>query len=260
MACHVIGNVLGPAGFVETNSGIICDCYTLGDVQCSGGPAGGLVGNNEGTIRRCYASGNVQSSRNDAGGGVGTNSGLISHCFAAGDVTAENGAGGLVGANSGEVSYCYATGSVTSLSEDEDENFAAALVARNEGTITYCYATGAGGMALVDDNSNEAIVERCFALSLRYGGGEDNCLCILLSDVQMRRQESFIGWDFLGTTADGTLDEWMMPADGGYPVLTMTQASQSVGNGTGRRSLSYRDISPVHGGPPCTRGALQIDG
>lgn len=229
IGASVVVDLAYGSGLVAENSGTIVACHATGHV--TDGPAG-LVGINEGTIRGCYVLGNVQFSDGTAGGLVGINLGSISYCFASGDVTAQGNVGGLVGLNSGSVSYCYAAGNVSSQSEDEDENIAAGLVASNEGSIAYCYATGSGGMALVADNDSEAIIESCFALSSRDGGGEDNHLCIVLGDAQMRRQESFVGWDLAGTADDGTLDDWTMPVDGGYPVLTMIDGPEPIGNGT----------------------------
>ncbi len=48
----------------------------------------------------------------------------------------------------------------------------------------------------------------------------------------MRRQENFVGWDFAGTPLDGSLDAWIMPEDGGYPLLTAIDAFGWAGNGT----------------------------
>lgn len=41
-----------------------------------------------------------------------------------------------------------------------------------------------------------------------------------LTDEEMKQQSSFIGWDFVGETANGTQDIWRMCVDGvRYPLL-----------------------------------------
>ncbi len=237
--CSAIGSILIPegsgrgleyyidrAGFVWKNAGIIMGSFASVDLPYGSG----LVVENSGTIVACYTTTDIE---NGPAGLVGTNLGIIDSCYAFGDVQfSDSPAGGLVGVNSGTISYSYATGSV--LSEDifEGEGVAGGLVGSNDGDISYCYATGAGGMALVGENGRNANIKSCFALSPRYGGGKDDSLCVLLSDIQMRQRESFIGWDFAGTSFDGTLDIWMMTGDGGYPKLTIIEAPHADGIGT----------------------------
>lgn len=36
----------------------------------------------------------------------------------------------------------------------------------------------------------------------------------------MKMQESFVGWDFVGETDNGTEDLWTIREGGAYPVLT----------------------------------------
>ncbi len=220
--CAVDGNVVGApgAGLVTSNSGTIM--YSRSTCSVSGGS--GLVQTNSGTIVACYATGDVTDG--PAGGLVGTNSGTIRWCCATGDVsTTDEVAGGLVGANAGTISECYATGNVRA---EED---AGGLVGSNTGTVTQCYATGSGGAALAAE-SFQGNVLNCYALSSSDGGGTNNGYAIQLTDEQMREQVNFVGWDFAGTSLDGSLDDWIMPEGGGCPLLAAIDASEYVGSGT----------------------------
>ncbi|MFZ0033461.1 MAG: hypothetical protein WAK60_00555, partial [Sedimentisphaerales bacterium] len=50
--------------------------------------------------------------------------------------------------------------------------------------------------------------------------GPDNGYGEPLTDEQMKQQGSFVGWDFVGETANGTEDIWRMCIDGvNYPLL-----------------------------------------
>jgi The GLUG motif len=205
-------------GLVGTNSGTVAHSHATGDV--TGGS--GLAGENSGTITACYATGDITDG---PAGLVGDNSGTIRYCYATGDIYASGGlAGGLVATNLGGISYCYATGNVWA------EDDAAGLVASNEGTISYCYATGSGGMALVAGGYDGTALN-CYALAEADGGGMDDGFGIVLTDMQMRRHECFVGWDFAGTHLDGSFDHWVIPEDGGYPALTAIAASGCPGTG-----------------------------
>ena len=159
---------------------------------------GGLAGWNNGAISNCYSTGTVTSGSDSMclGGLVGLNYwGTISNCFATGIVTSGNGSsflGGLAGYNYfGTISNCFSTGTVTS---GNDSLYLGGLVGGNDGTINSCY--------------------------FLVGSGPDNELGTPLTDEQMKQQSSFLGWDFVGETANGTEDIWRMCIDGvNYPLL-----------------------------------------
>ena len=249
-----IGRSVG--GLVKKNTGIIIGCRVTADIvgldqdRSPGASAGGLTLENAGTILGCAVGGTVVGTRaaglvisnagtiaysgtacsvtgNNGGGGlVGSNSGTIRWCRSIGDVTSSEGwAGGLVATNSGTISYCCATGDVWAAG-------AGGLVGSNAGTISQCYATGHGGGALGGENEWHGTISNCYALASQAGPAPDDGFTILLTDAQMRRQESFVGWDFGGTSLDGTLDHWTMPEEGGYPLVTAIDASACAGGGT----------------------------
>ncbi len=90
--------------------------------------------------------------------------------------------------------------------------------------ISKCYSTGSvsgtdylGGLVGYNDCYIETI-SNCYFLDI---AGPDNRYGTPLTDAQMRQQSSFVGLDFVGESANGTHQFWQMPADGGYPVLSI---------------------------------------
>jgi hypothetical protein len=233
--CSAEGTLAGwggsrTAALVASNSGVIMHCRTA--VRVTG--AAGFVGVNYGTIVACHATGSVcaeyDSDSYYIGGLVGENFGTISRCYAAGAVSASSDnvsltAGGLVGGNDhyGMIEHCYATGDVSG-------DATAGLVAGNSGTIRQCYASGRARWPLVGAGEAKGVLN-CYFLARPGDPGENQC-GVPMSDTQMRRRESFIGWDFWGDRYDGAEDTWMMPADGGYPVLALVERPTSGGGGT----------------------------
>ena len=110
-------------------------------------------------------------------------------------------AGGLVGANyGGIISNCYATGNVTAICY---RSYAGGLVGYDYGgSITNCYATGnvdalsnAGG--LIGDQGYDTIITNCYRLKTQtITGSTINESGTPLSESDMRKQSSFVGWDF----------------------------------------------------------------
>jgi hypothetical protein len=257
--CHSTGTVTGMfsvdyfGGLVGNNSsGSISNSYASGAVtagdQCT--IFGGLVGANGGSISNCHSTAAVSStsSRSIAFGGlVGGNSGSIKNCYSAGDVNCGYGSeclGGLVGYNwSGDVNNCYSTGNVTAGYTSDDLG---GLAGVNGGNIRNCYSTGAvsgytqlGGLVGQNDNSisncystgtvtgsfsqgglvgrNNAAFNSCYYL---ITSGPDNGCGTPLTNTQMKLQASFLGWDFIGETANGTNDFWWLCNEGlEYPRL-----------------------------------------
>ncbi len=230
----------GHATLVHENEGLLTNCVCEGVVLGASNVVGGLAGVNSGTVIGCRAACDV-SGEDEAGGLVGTNSGTIRHCCATGNVESADGpAGGLVAINSGEISGCCAKADV----------FGSGLVAINDGAVSHCYAAGnASGSGLVGVNTG--IITGCYAatgdtfVADNYIGTVINCYFLSasdagasisfplpLSDAQMRRRESFVGWDFWPDTADGPENIWVMPDDGGYPILKVLEAPSFAGSGT----------------------------
>ena len=117
------------------------------------------------------------------------NEGSITNCHASGTVTGGNNSddlGGLCGGNSHDnISNCYSTGSVTI---GGDSDFLGGLCGRK---------------------SFSGIIDLCYFLDT---SGPDNGYGEPLDDPNMRIQDSFVGWDFVGDI-NGTEDIWQLCID-----------------------------------------------
>jgi hypothetical protein len=118
----------------------------------------------------------------------------IRNCYATGDVSAGNysfNIGGLVGEYGGtDLSGCYSTGKIII---GIDGGCVGALV-------------GCGGYTTYDSY---------FLL----GAGPNNGLGTPLTDTQMKQRASFLGWDFVNETVNGTDDIWTIKETVDYPKL-----------------------------------------
>jgi hypothetical protein len=212
----------------------------LENVSVTGGSGsnylGGLMGYNAGTISDCSSTGtviggdySVGNYSEQLGGLVGENSGTTSNCYSTGDVTGGNNSGnlgGLVGRNYvGTISNCYSTGNVTGGS---DSLYLGGLVGWNfsnypwEGVsiISSCYSTGnitsgngskyLGGLAGANGILGGTI-SNCYFLDI---AGPNNGCGTPLTDEQMKQASNFVGWDFVGETANGYNDFWRLCNDG----------------------------------------------
>lgn len=102
-------------GIVGENSGIVEECYNLGNILASASYAryakGGVVGKNSGTIKKCYNLATVTGNNNnwDIGGIAGSNekNGTIEFSYNAGEVIGKIRVGGIVGSNVGNIRYSY---------------------------------------------------------------------------------------------------------------------------------------------------------
>jgi hypothetical protein len=236
--CYATGTVTGGdnsfivGGLVAENYvSNISDCYSTGHV--TGGDnsdyLGGLVGVNydNGSISDCYSTGHVTGEANSIalGGLVGTNYGDISNCCSTGKTSGGDNSyqlGGLAGYNRfGHINNCYATGGVNS---GDDSNALGGLMGANTdgGDANNCYSTGAvrGGSGstnlggLVGDNNSGTISSCYFPVT-----EPNNGFGTPLTKAKMKHQSSFIGWDFVDETANGTDDIWWITEGTSYPKL-----------------------------------------
>jgi hypothetical protein len=229
--CYSTGAVSGGdyseafGGLVGWNeSGGISDCYSM-CVVVSNFSSGGLVGENDGSISNSYSMG-VVTGNYYSGGLVGDNyGGNISNCYSTGAVSGGNYSaclGGLVGWNEfGSISNSYSRGAVSGRNYSSDLG---GLVGLNDSaSIGNCYSIGAvsggydsqflGGLV----GKNDSSISGCYFLDT---SGPDNSYGTPLTDEEMKQQSSFVGWDFVGETANGTEDIWRMCIDGvNYPLL-----------------------------------------
>jgi len=200
-------------GVFDGNDHIIRNAEITGD--CS---IGVLVGRNSGTINNCFATGSVHGTTDYVGGLVGQNyHGTVTACYSIASIRGEEDfVGGLVGQNSGGIRRCHSSGSVRGF------GCVGGLVGYNYYYITNSYAIGCvtgrdrvGGLAGVNSGS----IKNAYFLHPDDGGGPDNGNGEALSDIQMRQQGSFVGWDFVGESVNGTEDIWSICEGTNYPRL-----------------------------------------
>ncbi len=154
----------------------------------------------------------------NVGGVAGTNTGYVVGCYVTGTIAAGSGGlavGGIAGSNrQGIVADSYATAVVSAIAA---ETRVGGLVGFNyTGTVSGCYATGrvmnadAGRYAgpLVGRDLQFSRIAASYFLAPAVGV-PDNGLGIPLTDGQMRRQASFVGWNFTRT--------WAICEDHTYP-------------------------------------------
>ncbi|MGI6425200.1 MAG: GLUG motif-containing protein [Tepidanaerobacteraceae bacterium] len=152
---------------------------------------GGLVGENwSGKIRESFSSGTV-TGYDYTGGLVGSNSDEITACYSTCTVNGNSDVGGLVGGNTGPISYSFAVGAVNGNSK------IGGLVGSNTGgTDIGCYW---------DTETSGQSTSAC-------GTGQ--------STANMKKQETFIGWDFDDVWGINGSD------NNGYPFLRWQSCTQ----------------------------------
>jgi hypothetical protein len=185
-----IGGLVGQNGVecgYATNCGTIIQSYSASAViggNSSLETFGGLVGNNNyGYIIQCFSTGPIHGL-DYVGGLVGIGD-FINNCYSTGDVSGRYAVGGLVGAYA-DARNCYSTGVVTGV------NWVGGLV-----------GDGYGGTSSYFLNTS----------------GPNNGYGTPLSDANMKHQASFVDWDFVGETANGTEDIWCIFEGRTYPRL-----------------------------------------
>jgi hypothetical protein len=161
------------------------------------------------------------SSSQNIGALAGLNGGTIQKCFAQGTIAGGSASlyvGGLVGNNGSIVQNCYAVVDVTAGASSQMIGGLAGMCA----IASNCYAAGyVSGGAAVGGLAGSAyylpFIQNCYFLAPGDGGGPNNSIGTVLTDVQMRQQVNFVTWDFQGDAGDGEEEVWQM--SGGYPVL-----------------------------------------
>jgi len=233
-------NYVGLFGYLGTDGRV----KNLGgkDISVSGRDrVGGLVGcSYYGSISNSYSTGSVGGSVS-VGGLVGGNyyCDIIS-CYSGGSVNGNKNVGGLVGYNNsyynydyGIISNCYSNAAVSGSSR------VGGLVAVNWGTILNCYSNG-----LINGEDNVGGLVGSHSGSIASSFWDVNTSGLTTSaggtgktTAQMQDVNTFLGagWDFVGETANGTCNFWLMPDAGGYPVLSIFNGyipAEPSGSGT----------------------------
>ncbi|HOV34117.1 MAG TPA: GLUG motif-containing protein, partial [Candidatus Hydrogenedens sp.] len=180
--------VLGRVGIGgEINDLGIEDCSIVANEY-----VGGLIGINYGAVNNCYATGSVKGYKS-VGGLIGsTFYNTINNCYSTSSVEGTNiNIGGFSGYNSGTINRCYSIGYVTGPSSS------GGFLESNIGTVNSCYWD-----KLTSGRSSSS-------------GGTGK------TTVEMKRQTTYVGWDFVNT--------WNIVENCTYPFLT---------------TFDYTEISP----------------
>ncbi len=256
--CHSTGNIEGGntlGGLVGSNSGGIINCYSTGHVigwyYC-----GGLVGDNDdGDIDNSYSIGDITGGDDSyyIGGLVGYShyNSSIRCCFSTGAVVGGKSSeefGGLVGYNRGNIRNCFSTGNVIC---GDYSHWLGGLVGWNQdsdgmgGSIINCYSIGDvnGGYyygGLAGGNAGDGTISSCYFI---VTSGPDNGNGTPLTNAQMKQQNNFVGWDFVGETANGTDDIWEINIGTDYPKLAWQQQQSLAGDFDGSGDVDFYDFS-----------------
>ena len=233
-----LGGLVGNSGDIYLNCNII-NCYSTGTVRgYNSSGFGGLVGTNSGTINKCFSTSPVigDDASSGIGGLVGSSSvgsgrWEISSCFSTGDVNGGDGStylGGLVGScyssGGGHIINCYSTSDVNA--GTMSSNIGGLVGYTHSDNLINCSSAGdvnvgtgsfyIGGMVGYSEGGFSDI-NNCYFLDT---SGPNNGLGVPLPDANMKQQASFVGWDFLGESINGTEEIWRMCVDDvNYPLL-----------------------------------------
>lgn len=192
---------------------------------------------------------NVTATGKTVGMLVGYCDGSISNCFCVGRIRGQSSVGGLVGDfHGGKVVNCYSCGSV------QGERLIGGLVGGEwsgiHGAIDCCYSA----CTVIGESVGSTIIQKggLFGTNsilpphsywdAQVSGieGENGLETTRMMDINTYLDA---GWDFFGEVANGNRETWMMPAEGGYPILSVFQGVRrpwytETGNATGLWSLS----------------------
>ena len=224
IGCYFAGAISGgfdAGGLVGANAegAVLNQCHSACAVSGDSG-VGGLVGNNyEGSISLSYSSSEVDGN-SQVGGLVGINYGSIIASCSSGSVNGNHRVGGLVGfSHYGVLTQSYSTSDVTG-----DWSVGGLVGDSSSGSIAICYSTGAvtgdgndvGG--LVGDNYGDVVA--CFWDTETSGQGKSAAgTGKTTSEMQDIQTYLNAGWDFVDERGNGLHEFWLIPEEGGYPIL-----------------------------------------
>jgi len=270
--CHAGGTVTGFESYIgglvglNETGGTIAYSYATGDITGGAvGCTGGFVGLNKGTIWRCYATGSVSGGYQGSGGFAGVSfSGtfsepaVISQCYSTGEVEGDEWTGGFVGyAYNSEISDCYSNGDVTG--SDMVGGFVGYYDTPESGEISGCYSSGlvtggtnvGGFMGYFEDfatppTSNYWLRDTGYNETLYAIGNIPGDLSAGYvdprSDIQMKQQATFVGWNFKGVW---TIDEGVDYPRLLYEVIYIWSGVAGDGDWTTPENWSVNLIPPL---------------
>ena len=210
-------------GFFRTIDGTVKKFgFDAVNITGTSNTAGVLCGTNYfGLISECFVTNSEVNAQDNTGGLCGHNYyGNITNSYALNvNIIGEDNVGGLCGYSQlySNIENCYASGTITG------ETYVGGLCGylHNNSNINICYSAAivngsnsAGGL-LGGDNYYCSVSN-----SYYYGyGGRNNNYGMPLDIDQLQNDASFIGFDFVGNTDDGSNDTWDI-ASGYFPKLS----------------------------------------
>ncbi len=213
-----VGGIVGEIAYGDSK---ITNCYNEADITVSAKNelyAGGIVGQTIADVSVCANEGNItiDSFLSDKefvdylaiGGICGVATSTISNCYNKGNFECNEQAAspriGGIGGNTCSVSECYSTGEI-SVSNNSD----AVRIGGISGYVAY-HSNGWG-----IEESQDFYITNCYCLDnvsaiLGNTNDEQNINVAMLTEQEMKTQESFVGFDFNNI--------WMIE-DGNYPTF-----------------------------------------
>ena len=243
--CRVTADVQGMGGAggiagISIGNASISDCRADVRVSARWSEAGGIAARNSGsTIAWCAVTGTVTGADSTGGVAGSQGEGMVSDSSSTCSITGgrqtggivgrnaysgEHTVGGLVGFSDSEVSDCWAAATVFGASP------AGGLIGENVyGFVSRCYSYGmVGGPApeggLVGAQRGGCLYEGCFydcEVDALPPAVVDTAGIFPRSSVELMSQRTYaqVGWDFVGETANGTDEIWLIVEGQDYPHL-----------------------------------------
>ncbi len=206
---------------------------------------------NCGLVRNCHVTG-IMTGTDSLGGLVGINNGVLWACSADVQATGMRFVGGLAGKNAGGVIACAHTHGST-----QGTYYVGGLVGYNSyGIVWRCYSTCLVALSasaqptswpnttlggLVGAAYAQQVYESYY-LAPAASWLPVNEFGTALSEAQLRDPASFVGWDFFGSTLDGTRDVWYM-GQGAFPILSCETEQTPLGLIVRVRGQSLEDAA-----------------
>ena len=229
---HVVSNLTINStgdylGFFSWNHGVVRD-LGIENITIGGGVDNDTLGgicaiNSEGVISNCYV--NASLAGDDYIGAIcGRNfGGIIAQCYAFGNIAGTDYVGGICGLNNfgGEISQCYSMATVSG------ESYYGGVCGSGSGVATNTY--------------------------FYFMTSADNGIGTALYRDELLMSSSFSGFDFAGTSADGTADIWDITA--GHPpklnwqsgaVPAAPELPALAGNGSASDPFVISNLSDFH--------------
>ena len=212
-------------GLCGENNGVVRNCHVEGYLSVYRG-AGCLCGYNEGVLKGCSVLCEVKADSwencGEIGGISGCNNGIVAECCSAGSITSgylSYGIGGVCGYNGGIINNSY---NLCKIDVGSNAQGVGGVCGFNAGEIFASYSVGEVLIGLYGSDIggvcglNGGVVNNAYYYLWSTLG--NNC-GTALSTPELLECSSYVGFDFAGSSADGTNGIWSV-VDGALPKLS----------------------------------------